>query len=137
MKEKINPYTYAGLLTAVKRQTSNNIDKLFLTIHELFDVSREDLVSASRLGDIVDLRRIAMYYLNKKMGMTSIMTGKILGRDHATVLYNVNKVEELYEYDPKFRKIYEDIMSSLNDKVNYKDGTVIGDIVILERAKRK
>jgi hypothetical protein len=65
------------------------------------------------------------------------MTGKILGRDHATVLYNVNKVEELYEYDPKFRKIYEDIMSSLNDKVNYKDGTVIGDIVILERAKRK
>jgi chromosomal replication initiation ATPase DnaA len=94
-------------------------------------------VSASRLGDIVDLRRVAMYYLNKKMGMTSIMTGKLLGRDHATVLYNVNKVEELYEYDPKFRKIYEDIMSSLNDKVNYKDGTVIGDIVILERAKKK
>jgi hypothetical protein len=55
MKEKINPYTYAGLLTAVKRQTSNNIDKLFLTIHELFDVSREDLVSASRLGDIYDI----------------------------------------------------------------------------------
>ena len=53
------------------------------------------LKSKSRLREIADKRHIALYVLYKNLGLTTLRSGKLLNRDHASVIHAVRKVENL------------------------------------------
>lgn len=69
-----------------------------------YGISEKQLKSKSRLRHLVDARGIAMYILNKKMNYNTLMIGKLLNRNHATIIHQVRKIEGLIEVDKLFKE---------------------------------
>ncbi|MGV3278966.1 chromosomal replication initiator protein DnaA [Rickettsiales bacterium LUAb2] len=76
------------------------IDEIQKTVSEHFAVKFSDLLSNKRLKDIAHARQIGMYLAKKLTSMSFAEIGKKFGgKDHTTVLYAVNKIEELRKTD--------------------------------------
>jgi len=86
------------------QQTAQILSPRFATIvkvvAEEFGVSVADILSERRLGNIVPPRHVAMYF-GRTLTKASLPTiGRWLGgRDHATILHGVRKIETLIRTD--------------------------------------
>jgi len=76
----------------------------------VFDVTVGEILSSSRHRDVVHARQVAAWLL-RAGGLSSPQIGRILGRDHTTVLYGVNRVEA----DPVLRKVAGELLDAGND----------------------
>ncbi len=77
-----------------------NIDEIQRKIAEHYNVKISDLHSAKRMRSIVRPRQIAMY-ISKKLTEASLpeIGRKFGGRDHATVMHAIKKVQDLMHTD--------------------------------------
>lgn len=62
------------------------------------------LRSKSRSRHLADKRHIALYVLNKHLGLTTKKSGELLNRDHASVIHACYKVENLSLCSGEFNK---------------------------------
>jgi chromosomal replication initiation ATPase DnaA len=69
-----------------------------------FDISETDLVSHCKMYDIAFPRQIAMYLCRRYTGASMPLIGRLMKRDHTTVLHAVNKIDKLYESDGQIRR---------------------------------
>ena len=68
-----------------------------------FDIPLEFMFNASRLGRVVLPRQIAMYLTRKIIRISSGEIGRRFGgRDHATALHAVRKIQKMMDADPLF-----------------------------------
>ncbi len=96
---------------ADKTITIQSIQKL---VCDYYRLEANDIQTKSRKREVVQARQIAMYLSRKytKNSLSSI--GEQIGkRDHATVLYACNAVNDLLKYDKSFRQSLETIENSL------------------------
>lgn len=64
----------------------------------------EEITSKSRRFDIVMARCMICYFTRKHTKMTLAEIGDALGgRDHSTVLYQIEQFPHRYEYEERFR----------------------------------
>jgi len=91
------------------------IDSVQSTVCDYFNISREDMVSASRRRQIVQARQIAMYLCRSLIPNCSLATigSEIGGKDHATVLHACTTVSDLMSTDRMFKKYVTDLESML------------------------
>lgn len=83
------------------------LDKKPITVDEIIDhtcaalnVSKDDIFSASRKGNVVQARQIAMYLAQRLTDMSTNKIGAYIGgRTHATVLHSINAVKDLMNTD--------------------------------------
>jgi len=68
-----------------------------------YGITEEVLKSKTRVGKIVEARTIAAYHLHRRLKYSSTVTGRMLNRDHATILHLCNKAEDLIDVDKKFK----------------------------------
>lgn len=99
---------------------------LFKIIQKELKISRENVISKSRKGEIVDARRIIIFIAKKNSKLSLNKIGKFVGgRDHATVLNSIKKHKQLYitdaEYTEKFNRVNYAYLSSsiVAEKMNY------------------
>lgn len=77
-------------------------EKIFAFIKNTFGVDEQTLVSRNRHGHIAFARSICCYLLYYSAGNNSVKTGKILCRDHTSVLHLLRVVENgIKNSDPK------------------------------------
>ena len=81
---------------------------------EYFEVPVEMVKSSTRKREIVQARQISMY-LSKAHTKSSLKTiGQFFGgRDHSTVIYACQTVEDLIDTDKKFKTYVADIQKKL------------------------
>jgi len=81
---------------------------------EYFEVPVEMLKSQTRKREIVQARQISMYLAkaHTKSSLKSIGTF-FGGRDHSTVIYACQTVEDLIDTDKKFKSYVTDIQKKL------------------------
>lgn len=81
---------------------------------EYFEVPIEMIKSKTRKREIVQARQISMY-LAKSLTKTSLKSIGVFfgGRDHSTVIYACQTVEDLIETDKKFKSYVTDIQKKL------------------------
>ena len=72
-----------------------------------FQVTLEELRSSSRRKNVVLPRNLGMYLCRKMTGLSLDSIGKVFGRNHSTVLYSVNLIENRSRRDPKLRNQVE------------------------------
>ena len=86
-------------------------DNHFRLVLDAVGLSYEDAISISRAQSIV-LKRFACYKYLRRMGYQTTHIGRLFCHDHATVIYGVNKFNELLEtcYTP---------VIELNDRVEH------------------
>jgi chromosomal replication initiator protein len=82
-------------------------------VTQLTGITETQMLSDSRVPEIVSARHIAMYCLRKSTNMRLEMIGEVFNRDHSTVINAVTKVESDMAVDPNVRKIVKKILDPL------------------------
>ncbi len=92
-------------------------DEVIETICQLYNIPRQRLLSAERSREVALPRQIAMYLLHKEAGCSLPQIGELLGgRDHTTILYGCEKIEDLLERDEQLRRQLNQIREQLFHK---------------------
>ena len=112
VKKKIHPYTYAGLTTIPK--SIAEIKDIIVSVQESTQIDWFDIVSKSRLIEVKDARHLVAYFLREKTLLSLAKIGKIINRDHSSVIHAHKRVTEMKQYDTYFKKHVSEIKETLN-----------------------
>lgn len=91
------------------------IDKLFEIIEQGCGVTRSDIEGESRKRSVVVCRKIIGYLLRQK-GYTLMYIGKILNRNHSSIVYYAD--QKRMECELKSDPIMNDFYNIIIDKIN-------------------
>jgi len=82
-----------------------------------YNIEEDVLRGQNRGREIVSGRQIAMYLIRRMTNLSLSDIGKeFSGRDHATVLHSLDKVEKQMRSDPAFAEIVKEITTNINAK---------------------
>lgn len=91
-----------------------NIDYIQNMVAKYYNLSQNDFKIKRRSGDIAYPRQIAMYLCKQLTTSTLVEIGKQFGgRDHTTVLYACNRIEEEMNINPNTKMIVDNIKKSI------------------------
>jgi len=71
------------------------------------------LAGKSRLRDYVNARMVLFYHINKNIGLSTLETGRVLNRNHATCIHAVNTFRDLYEVDAEFKEYADNLLAAI------------------------
>ena len=71
--------------------------KIMQIVADQYSVKTEDIVSTSRVQEVVDARDTTIYLLHKYLSLSTIRIGKIVNRDCGLVSYSLKKVNDRLE----------------------------------------
>lgn len=101
-----------------------NIDieyNIIETVCEHCDVEFKQLYSKSRAANIVEARQLASYFIYFLTEHSLKSTGRMLNRDHATVMHSIKVVRNQIEFNKKYREKYNLIYLKILFKSKSKD----------------
>ena len=94
----------------IRQETVNNkLELLFGITEAITGVTEKNIKSPLRFRDIAVARNVVGVILNKELGITTTRAGKLIGRDHSTIVYYGKQFEGNFEYDKEFQDIYTTI----------------------------
>ena len=93
-------------------QKLDNPNKVIEAVSSHFSVSKRALLGQARAKIIARPRQILMYLLRTEMGLPLQEVGRIVGRDHSTVIHAVDRVSFLASTNVQIR---EDLLGIKND----------------------
>ena len=86
-----------------------------------FAVSTQDVRGRTRKAQVVDARSISAYLIESAYSLGCTEVGKLLNRDHASVLHYWGRTRDYMNYDPLTKKVMETAKSYLTPyKINWK-----------------
>ena len=93
------------------------VDIILSTIVANSNVPRYLIISPTRKREVCELRQIAMEIIKKNTSLMLKSIGNVFnGRDHSSVISAINKVNDLFETDKKFKEKYLSIQHDLSTK---------------------
>ena len=90
-------------------------DVIIEEVCKFYDIENEALRGQGRTKDIVLARQIAMYEMRRMTNLSLKEIGKEFeGRDHATVMHSIDRVEKLMKTKPEVAEIIKDLNANIN-----------------------
>ena len=90
------------------------IDHIQRKVAEFFGIKLSDLRAQNRTKAIAFPRQIAMYISRQLTHASLSEVGRAFGgKDHTTVLHGVEKIQQMLQEDPKFKKTIDSITQSI------------------------
>jgi len=109
---RINYFALPGLV-GLKKLKVLSIKTIVL---DELGVSWEAVISDDRTTPLPDARKVLAYFIKKYCGkITTVALGKLMKRDHATILYYFHKVDHFKTYDHEFREKLNRIELKINN----------------------
>jgi chromosomal replication initiator protein len=97
------------LVDLVGRRAHISPSQVVETVSKFYNLSIQELVSASRNRELVQPRQVAMYLIRQETDASLPEIGGLLGgRDHTTVIHGIERVKERLEAEDQLRR---DVMS--------------------------
>lgn len=94
-----------------------NTEYILSIVANYFNVTSDEILSSKRTQDISYARQIAMYLLREFTNMSLPKIGQELGgRNHATIISGINKIQESLEKDEDTKKIVEELVKNLENR---------------------
>jgi chromosomal replication initiator protein len=101
---------------ASRRQSNMSIDIIQRVVAEGFNLSPNDLKGKKRTQGIVYPRQLAMYIIREITEYTTTEIGQEFGgRDHTTVMYSCQKIEERIQSDPSMDSTIQSLIRAIKD----------------------
>lgn len=92
-------------------------ESVISAVTSFFHISKTDLCGKSKKKEIVIPRQICCYLMCELLSLPLVTIGKLLGgRDHTTVLYSRDKIEEMCAVNDKIAKDVDDIKNIILKK---------------------
>ncbi len=96
------------------------IEKIIAEVAKTYNVSESDILSNRRTATLALARQVAMYIARETTNLSYKAIGESFGKDHTTVLYNVNRIENFLKDKPYEKELVEDIIKNLkSDNIDY------------------
>lgn len=97
------------------------IEKIISEVAKTYNVSEGDILSNRRTASLALARQVAMYIARETTDLSYKAIGESFGKDHTTVLYNVNRIEEFLKDKPYQKELVDDIIKNLtaSNSMNY------------------
>lgn len=84
------------------------LDGLFSQVLRLTGVSKQEIFAEIREAHVVDARFVVMLALRRR-GIPAASIGRLLKRDHTTVLSNIRACPRRCEKRPEFRYLVDEV----------------------------
>ena len=94
-----------------------DVDHIIDTVSEYYNLTPSQLKSKVRTSQIAMARQIAMYLSRQILTMPYQEIGKAFGKDHSTVLANVQKISGLYKADGLVKKAVDELTKRIMNSV--------------------
>ena len=92
-------------------------EKIIGAVCGYFKQKREDLIGKGKKADLVRARQICAYLMCDMLSLPLVAIGNVLGgRDHTTIMYARDKMEQLVKLNGKIEKEVDDIRNILLKK---------------------
>ncbi|MBR4910866.1 MAG: chromosomal replication initiator protein DnaA [Clostridia bacterium] len=91
-----------------------SIEKIISEVARSYGVSENDIISSRKTAKLALARQVAMYIARQTTNLSFKVIGEKFGRDHTTVLYNCNRIEEFLKDKPYEKELVEDIIKNLH-----------------------
>ncbi|MEL6539485.1 MAG: chromosomal replication initiator protein DnaA [Bacteroidota bacterium] len=97
-----------------------NLDYIQKAVASHYHVSLEQLKSKSRKRELVTARQVGMYLAKRHTNHSLKSIGQYFGgRDHSTVIYALQTVNDLLDIDQPFRSSFEDLQQKIKFSRNH------------------
>ncbi|MDR1892107.1 MAG: chromosomal replication initiator protein DnaA [Oscillospiraceae bacterium] len=114
------PPTVSAAQTAIKEVRNDDnpepvtVERIMLEVSRTKGISPEDMRSKKRSANISHARMISMYIVREITGMPFVAIGEEFGgRDHSTVVYALNQIENIMAENPHEKATIEDIIKNI------------------------
>lgn len=104
---------------ALNSERMSNLDVYFEKVSKVVSYTmygRDEtyrLLEKTRIREVVMMRKVICYIMSRKLGYSLTAVGKLLEKDHATVLHHSKCVENYLKFDRKFRIMFSEIQEGL------------------------
>lgn len=86
-------------------QKTTNYKNIIKTVAEFYDINISDLINRSRKKELVQPRQVSMYLIRKELsGSYPFIGEKVGGRDHTTVMYACQKIDNALKNNSSFQQ---------------------------------
>ena len=93
------------------------VERIISEVGRTYGVSPEDIKSSKRNANVSFARQISMYVVREITQMPMVEIGKEFGgRDHSTVVYAIQQIEEKSARDPVTKATVSDIIKNIRDR---------------------
>ena len=100
---------------------------------QVYQITPDDIYSRIRKQHILYARHTFNYVCRKTLGMSLDSIGRIINRDHSTIIHSVRQTQDLIDYDRNFAKTYQQTLELLD---SYRDEESIIINSHIERRER-
>lgn len=83
----------------------------------VYNVTLNQIKSRSRSKELVDARRILVWYYVEVMNYTQQKSGPLIGRDHATARHLLITFFNFYATDKDYQKIVDNVLEKVNPDI--------------------
>ncbi len=92
------------------------VERIISEVARTYGVSSDDIRSNKRAAQISTARQVAMYAVREITQMSMASIGEEFGgRDHSTVVYSINKMEETLKSNSHIKDTVDDIIKNIRD----------------------
>jgi chromosomal replication initiator protein len=106
-----------ALADLVNRAADLSIDDISAAVADYYGLTVEELTGPGRTRKVARPRQLVMYLAREETDSSLPQIGKALGdRDHTTILYGCDKVEDLIETNPSLRREVLEIKARLFER---------------------
>jgi chromosomal replication initiator protein len=93
------------------------IERIVQEVARTFGASAVDIRSKKRDAQTSKMRKIAMYVVSESTGLSKEAIGReFSGRDHSTVIYNLQEIRKMIEHDRTLEATVSDIMKNIQEE---------------------
>lgn len=111
----LDPKAIEAILAETGQPTSRStaLPVIIQRVCATFDITRKELLGASRLRRVLVPRQVAMYLARRSGKLSWPRIGAAFDRDHTTVMHACRKVEEAVKTDPKLNGMVRQLKKEL------------------------
>ncbi len=80
-------------------------------------LSSTALMSGHQAKEIVEVRRMLCKMLRSTFGLTFVAIGRLLGRNHATVMFHVTKHDHFYVLEKQYARFYDELLMDVSNNI--------------------
>ena len=107
--------TREALAIEEKKPKEITLELIKEVVASYYDISVDDIISASRQQNIARPRQVAMYLSRKMTNLSWVKIANSFERDHATVMHGSEKIETMMDEDIAFNKEIKKIKNKIKE----------------------
>lgn len=110
------PYPFVRLQLQYKPYPRTPMERILIAVSRHFGFRVSALRSPKRTADVVLARSVAYYLGRRLLNLTLPQLGKIVGRDHTSVLHGLRSVRRKLVEDPEFSDRIDKLITQVLEK---------------------